>query len=190
MRSLSLEAIAKPRHGDAEGSCRSTTQIAPSSCGKPEERRASHILIAVAGQRDAGAESQGQAKGRGAAGGSEESLPRALPSSRRRIRKIPVRRAEGGDLGFFARGKMVKPFDDAVFGLKVGEIAGPVETQFGYHVIKLDEIKPTRGARASKRSRASSRTSSRKIQGRPRLCAGRRRVQQPGLRSAGHPASR
>ena len=38
---------------------------------------------------------------------------------------------------------MVKPFDEAVFGMKVGEIAGPVETQFGYHVIKLDEIKPS-----------------------------------------------
>jgi peptidyl-prolyl cis-trans isomerase D len=38
---------------------------------------------------------------------------------------------------------MVKPFDEAVFGMKVGEVAGPVETQFGYHVIKLDEIKPS-----------------------------------------------
>lgn len=52
-------------------------------------------------------------------------------------------KANGGDLGFFPRGRMVKPFEDAVFGMKVaGEIAGPIETQFGYHVIRLVERKP------------------------------------------------
>ena len=49
--------------------------------------------------------------------------------------------ANGGDLGYFQRGTMVKPFDDAVFQMKVGEIAGPVESQFGYHVIRLAAVK-------------------------------------------------
>jgi len=45
-------------------------------------------------------------------------------------------RAQGGDLGFFQRGQMVKPFEDATYSLQVGELSQPVQTQFGFHLIQ------------------------------------------------------
>jgi peptidyl-prolyl cis-trans isomerase D len=106
----------------------------------PEERRASHILIPAA----ASASAEDKAKEKAQA---EDLLQRIKSSPGKfaemaaKFSKDPGSAEKGGDLGFFGRGLMVKPFDDAVFALKVGELAGPVETQYGYHIIRLDAIK-------------------------------------------------
>ena len=51
---------------------------------------------------------------------------------------------KGGDLGFLKRGQIVPSFEEAVFGLAVGELSQPVKTAYGYHIIRVDEKKPTR----------------------------------------------
>jgi len=109
--------------------------------GKPEERRASHILIAV--PKTAPPEQKAKAKAK-----AEELLAqvRRNPDSFAEIAKKesqdPGSAAQGGDLDYFARGAMTKPFEDAAFALKnKGDISGVVETEFGFHIIKLTDIR-------------------------------------------------
>ena len=108
-----------------------------------EERRASHILINAS--KDAPADARTQAKAK-----AEELLAqvRKAPGSFAEIAKKesqdPGSAPSGGDLGFFGPGAMVKPFEDAVFSMKKGEISDVVETDFGFHIILLSDIKTPR----------------------------------------------
>lgn len=111
----------------------------------PEERRASHILIAVA--KDAPPEAKAAAKAR-----TEALIAKlkAAPKSFGEVAKAesadPGSARSGGDLGFFGRGIMAKPFEEAAFGGTVGAIVGPVETEYGFHVIRVDAIRAAQTA--------------------------------------------
>jgi peptidyl-prolyl cis-trans isomerase D len=106
-----------------------------------EERQASHILIAV--KKDASDAEKAKAKQKAT---ELAEKARAKPDSFAELAKAnsqdPGSATQGGDLGSFSRGAMVKPFEDAVFAAKVGDIVGPVQTDFGYHVIKVTGITP------------------------------------------------
>jgi len=107
-----------------------------------EERRARHILVSVAS--DATAEQKAAAKKRAEALVTEASkAPDEFAALATKHSEDPGSASEGGDLGYVPRKQMVKPFDDAMFAMKEGEIAGPVETQYGFHVIKLEGIRST-----------------------------------------------
>ena len=105
-----------------------------------EERRASHILINA--PKDAPAAERQKAKAR-----AQELLAelRKAPDSFADLAKKNSQdtgsAAKGGDLDFFARGAMVKPFEEAAFAMKKGDISELVESDFGYHIIKLADIK-------------------------------------------------
>jgi peptidyl-prolyl cis-trans isomerase D len=107
-----------------------------------EERQASHILIAVKPDASDAAKAAAKQKATELA-----AKARAKPDSFAELAKAnsqdPGSSAQGGDLGSFGRGAMVKAFEDAVFAAKVGDIVGPVQTDFGYHVIKVTGITPS-----------------------------------------------
>jgi peptidyl-prolyl cis-trans isomerase D len=108
-----------------------------------EARQASHILIAVDAKASADDKKKAQAR-------AEELLKqvKAKPASFADVAKAnsqdPGSAAKGGDLGSFKRPDMVKPFSDAAFSMKVGEISGVVQSDFGYHIIKLNGISETK----------------------------------------------
>jgi peptidyl-prolyl cis-trans isomerase D len=113
--------------------------------GRPEQRSASHILIAVDKNADAATRAKAKAKATELAQVLQKS-PERFAELARTESQDPGSAAQDGSLGSFARGMMVKPFEDAVFGMKPNEIRGPVESDFGYHIIRLDGIQPAKVA--------------------------------------------
>jgi|PlaIllAssembly_1097288.scaffolds.fasta_scaffold00534_5 peptidyl-prolyl cis-trans isomerase D len=107
---------------------------------QPEERRASHILIQL--PKDATEEQRKAARAK-----IEELLKqvRQSPNDFAKLAKDqsqdPGSAANGGDLGFFSRGMMVKPFEDTAFALKEGQVSDVVTSDFGFHIIKVTGVK-------------------------------------------------
>jgi len=105
-----------------------------------EERRASHILINA--DKAATAADRESARQKAQAVLAEvQKAPSQFADIARKNSQDPGSAAKGGDLDFFARGAMVKPFEDVAFSLKKGETSGVVETEFGFHIIRLTDIK-------------------------------------------------
>jgi peptidyl-prolyl cis-trans isomerase D len=107
-----------------------------------EQRRASHILIGFGVSATPAQKQQAKAK-------AEELLaaikkdPKSFEMLATKNSQDPGSAVKGGDLGSFGRGAMVKPFEDAAFGMKVNEVSDLVESEFGYHIIKVTEITGT-----------------------------------------------
>ena len=104
-----------------------------------EQRHASHILIGFGA--NASAEEKAAAKDKAA------DILAQLRKNPKRFEELATKNSQdpgsatkGGDLGSFGRGAMVKPFEDAVFGMKVNQISDLVESEFGYHIIRLNGV--------------------------------------------------
>lgn len=111
----------------------------PKSFKKSEQVRASHILIKVDSQAEQSVKDEKRAK--------LQEVQKRLKVGEdfavlaKEFSECPSN-IKGGDLGYFERGKMVKPFEDVAFKLKTGEVSDIVETPFGYHLIKVVDKKP------------------------------------------------
>ena len=110
---------------------------------RDEERQAAHILIAVKPDASDADKAAAKKKADDIAARAKAS-PAKFAELAKQYSEDPGSAGQGGDLGSNPRGTMVKAFDDAVFAMKPGEIVGPVQSEFGFHVIKLAGITPAR----------------------------------------------
>jgi peptidyl-prolyl cis-trans isomerase D len=107
---------------------------------QPQERRARHILIKV----DAGAPADAKAKAKARAEALLAEVrknPAGFADLAKANSEDPGSAKQGGDLDWFGRGAMVKVFEDTAFALKKGEVSGVVESDFGFHILKLDDLR-------------------------------------------------
>lgn len=109
----------------------------------PEQRLTSHILVRADADADEAALNAARTK-------AEEILAKAkapaadFAALAREFSDDTGSKINGGDLGPVRKGAMVKPFEDAVFSMQAGEIRGPVKSEFGFHIIQVREIQPSR----------------------------------------------
>ena len=136
---LDLEGIRKTITLNEEEVKTYFDQNAARLSGK-EERRASHILINAPKSAPATEREKAKAK-------ADELLaqvkktPDSFAEVAKKNSQDPGSATNGGDLDFFAKGSMVKPFEEAAFGMAKGDISSVVETEYGYHIIRLTDIK-------------------------------------------------
>ncbi len=136
---LDIESIRKTITLNADDVQAYFKQNADSLSSK-EERRASHILIAAAKTAPAAEREQAKAKA-DALLAQVQKAPDSFADVAKKNSQDPGSAVNGGDLDFFGKGAMTKPFEDATYALKKGDISPVVETEFGYHIIRLTDVK-------------------------------------------------
>ena len=124
-----------------------------------EQVRARHILFKVAQQ--AAAEDEAKVRAEVEAALQRIRAGEDFAEVARQTSQDPSSTQQGGDLGFFTRGAMVKSFEDVAFALRPGEVSDPVRTEFGYHLIKVEEVqeagyRPLEAVREELRGRLSA----------------------------------
>jgi peptidyl-prolyl cis-trans isomerase D len=137
---LDQDALAAAEQVSAED-VRKYYEQSAAKFGQPEQRQASHILLAF----KPNATDADKAKVRAKAGevlAQVRKSPGSFAALAKKYSEDPGSAAKGGDLGYFSRGMMVPQFEDAAFRLKPNEISGLVESEFGFHIIRLTGIKP------------------------------------------------
>jgi peptidyl-prolyl cis-trans isomerase D len=130
---LDLADVAAQVEVTEEGLRAFYDQVAAERYTTTERRRARHILV-ESGSDDAAAQAKAEKLAAEAKGGADFAALASANSD------DPGSKGQGGDLGWATRDSFVAPFADALFGMNEGEIRGPVKTQFGYHIIKLEAV--------------------------------------------------
>lgn len=136
---LDLDAL-KQRVTVSEDDLRRSYKENASRYSTPEERRASHILIKVDAAASADQKKAARAKAEGLLAQVKQN-PAQFAELARKNSDDPGSAANGGDLDYFGHGAMVKAFDEAAFKLKKAEISGLVETEYGFHIIQLTDVR-------------------------------------------------
>lgn len=136
---LSLDAIAQ-NETISDEAVRAYFDEHPDEFGQSEERKASHILISVPADASEDEKQAARDKAEGILAQVRQN-PEQFAEIAKEHSDDPGSSTQGGDLGFFGRGVMVKSFEDKIFSMQLDEVSDLVETDFGLHIIQLTDIK-------------------------------------------------
>jgi peptidyl-prolyl cis-trans isomerase C len=138
LRNLKIEALLEKKLPKTEAVSEQEVEAFyrdnPEEFKAPERVRASHILITFKPEDD----QKERARKRATLEGLKGKIGKGADFAKLAAENSDCpSKSQGGDLGFFGRGQMVKPFEDAAFAMKVNQVSDIVESEFGYHLIKV-----------------------------------------------------